>query len=143
MKDRVRSVCQASASPSCALAAGGTPNNTSFVTQNGSSTPATLTINLPGSNSAAYVGIIQDGGAGTLSLVNSGSGTQSLSGANTYTGFTTVSGGALILDNAVALGTTAGGTTVAGGATLDLGGQAIAAEPLTITGAGVGGNGRW
>ncbi len=43
--------------------------------------------------------------------------------------------------NAGGLGTTAGGTTVASGATLNINGVAVAAETVTIDGAGVGGNG--
>jgi autotransporter-associated beta strand protein len=53
----------------------------------------------------------------------------------------TVNAGTLVLAHPNALGGTAGGTTIGGGATLDLGGQTIGAEPLTISGTGLGGNG--
>ena len=43
--------------------------------------------------------------------------------------------------SANALGSTVGGTIVSGGGTLDLAGQAVGAEPLAISGTGVGGNG--
>ena len=108
--------------------------------QNASSTAAALTVNNTSSNT--YAGVLQDGaGGGALSLVKNGSGTLTLGGNNSFTGTTNVNAGTLILGNANALGSTAGGTFVADGATLDLGGQAVGAEPLTIIGAGVGGNG--
>jgi autotransporter-associated beta strand protein len=108
--------------------------------ENKSATPATLTVNNSSDNT--YAGLLQDSaGGGALSLTKSGAATLTLGGANTYTGLTTINAGTLVLGSANALGTTASGTTVAGGATLDLGGQAVGAEPLTISGPGVGGNG--
>ena len=53
----------------------------------------------------------------------------------------TVSAGTLALGNAGELGSTSNAVSVSGGATLDLGGQAIGANALTISGTGVGGNG--
>jgi autotransporter-associated beta strand protein len=90
----------------------------------------TLTLGSSGST-ATFNGAIQNT-AGTLTVVKSGPGTQTLGGNNTYSGATTVSGGTLKLANANALGTTAGGTTVATNATLDLNGQAIGGEVLTL-----------
>jgi autotransporter-associated beta strand protein len=63
-----------------------------------SSTPATLTINgsgnyTYGSNTAANSGVI----TGAVSLVVSGSGTQTLGGVNTYTGPTIITSGKLIV----------------------------------------------
>ncbi|HEV2972555.1 MAG TPA: autotransporter-associated beta strand repeat-containing protein [Pirellulales bacterium] len=100
---------------------------------------STLTIN--NSTSNTYAGVMQDGVSTALSLAKSGAGALTLSGNNTFTGTTTVNAGTLILGNPNALGGTAGGTIVASGATLDLGGQTVGAEPLTIMGSGVGGNG--
>ena len=59
-----------------------------------------------------------------------------LAGDNTYAGQTNVKAGTLILGSPTALGTTAGRTVVAGGATLDLNGQAIGAEGLSLQGIG-------
>ena len=110
------------------------------VVQNGNATPAVLTVG----NSAAntFAGTLQDGlGGGSLGLTKSGTGTLKLSGNNTFTGVTTVGAGILVLGNSNALGDMSSGTSVAAGATLDLGGQAVGAEPLTISGTGLGGNG--
>ena len=84
--------------------------------------------------------------AGTISgsggrLTKTGSGAWTLSGSNTYTGPTSVNQGTVIAASNNALGTAAAGTTVADGATLALSGgiNYSTAEPLTISGAGVGG----
>lgn len=58
-------------------------------------------------------------------------------GTNNASGAFAVNEGTLRLGSAVALGTTASGTTVAAGAVLDLNGQAIGAEPLTLAGTGI------
>ncbi|MDD5262396.1 MAG: autotransporter-associated beta strand repeat-containing protein, partial [Methylacidiphilales bacterium] len=82
---------------------------------------------------------IRDNG-GTTSLLKTGDGTAILggTGTNTYTGATTVSAGILRATIATALGATGAGTTVNSGATLELAGNiTLAAEPLTMTGAGV------
>ena len=121
-----------------------TPSNNWILDNNGNSantltmavstgSPAITVNNQTATITAALVG------AGGFN--KNGSGTLILSGSNTYTSTTTVNAGTLVLGNASALGTTAGGTTVGSGATLDLGGQTIGAEPLTISGTGVGGNG--
>jgi fibronectin-binding autotransporter adhesin len=79
--------------------------------------------------------------SGTGSVEQRGSGKFTLGGANTYTGVTTVSTGILATASGTALGDVIAGTTVANGATLDVNAQALGAEPLTVTGAGVGGIG--
>lgn len=90
----------------------------------------TLTVGSSGSSSV-FNGVIQNT-AGSLALTKNGSGTLTLGGNNTYSGATTVSGGTLKLANASALGSIAGGTTVATNSTLDLNGQAIGNEVLTL-----------
>ncbi|MFM7205139.1 MAG: beta strand repeat-containing protein [Planctomycetaceae bacterium] len=78
------------------------------------------------------------GGVG--GVVKSGAGTiTALSGSNSFTGATTVQSGRLVLGSAWALGTGDAGTTVAAGGSLDLNGQAIAGESLTLSGTGQGG----
>ena len=114
------------------LTDGGTFNNTI-------ATALGATINSTNSAGATqtFGGIIS--GAGIFN--QNGLGTAVLNGANTYTGQTNVNFGTVVLGNATALGTIAAGTVVASGATLDLNGQTVGAEALTIGGAGVGGNG--
>ena len=69
------------------------------ILQNGSATPATLAIN--GSAATAFTGTLQDGtGGGPLSLLKSGSGTQTLGGTLSYSGSTTVGAGTLALTTA-------------------------------------------
>lgn len=61
---------------------------------------STLTVGFSNSTNAIFDGVIENGtGAGKISFVKIGTGTQTLSGtvANTYTGDTTVQGGILIL----------------------------------------------
>ena len=86
------------------------------------------------------------GGAGTVTKT-SPSATASLTNANTYTGTTTVAEGVLKITNANALGSTAEGTTVQTGGALEVYNSSqystltMAAEPLTLNGQGVDGNG--
>jgi fibronectin-binding autotransporter adhesin len=76
----------------------------SGIVQNNSATAAALTTG--GNNtSTAFSGIIQDGGAGALSWVKTGSGTFTLTGANTYTGTTTISAGTLQIGSGGTTGT--------------------------------------
>ena len=71
------------------------------------------------------------GGSGTVALL---SGTATLAGNNTFTGMLTVgAGGTLVLGNANALGSVNGGTVVNGG-TLELAGNGLGTEPLTLNG---------
>ncbi len=110
-----------------------------------------MVINVAGT-SLSIAPIIQNnaGGATASALTKSGTGTLTLSAANTYSGATTISAGILKIGNTTALGTgtgTADGTTISAGATLDLGGvsnvqnSSIGAERITVSGAGMGGNG--
>lgn len=61
-----------------------------------------------------------------------------LTGANDYAGVTTVNDGVLQPQNVAALGTTAGGTVVNSGGALELTGQNIVGESLSIAGTGEG-----
>jgi autotransporter-associated beta strand protein len=75
--------------------------------------------------------------SGTGTVTNSGTGIVSLGGPNSYSGETVLQLGTLKLGNGTALGAVSGGTTVNTGATLDFGGQNIATEQVTVSGAGV------
>ncbi len=76
----------------------------SGIVQNNSATAATLTTG--GNNtSTTFSGVMQDGGAGALSLVKTGSGTFTLTGANSYTGTTTISSGVLQVGSGGTTGT--------------------------------------
>jgi autotransporter-associated beta strand protein len=78
--------------------------------------------------------------SGNFTLTKVGTGTLTLSGTNTYTSATVISAGTLVANNAAALGTNAGGVTIASGATLDVRNN-ISTEAISVSGAGVGGNG--
>ena len=78
-------------------------------------------------------------GSGTLT--KQGAGTLTLSGANNYDGATVISVGTVRAGNASALGSVTNGTTVTSGATLDVNGLNLGAEIISVSGAGVGGNG--
>jgi fibronectin-binding autotransporter adhesin len=64
-----------------------------------------------------------------------------LSGANTYTGLVSITSGTLRAGSGSALGATNNGTIISSGATLDLNGQNLTGEPVTVAGAGVANNG--
>jgi len=97
----------------------------------------------PQSGEAFTLGSVLADHSGTVSnsVIKTGDGITTLSGTNTYTGLTTISGGTLKLGNASALGTTAGGTSITSGAVLDLNGQTIGAEAVTVNGAGISSGG--
>ena len=104
---------------------------------------STATINTTNDLTLAGAAASSTGGA----LTKTGNGTLTLTGASAYTGATTVSAGVLKLGNANGLGfggvqtTSTGTSTVSAGATLDLNGQSIVNEPITLNGTGVGSNG--
>ncbi len=114
-----------------------------IITNSSTSSNSTLTIGA-GNASSTFDGTITDASATyPLILVKSGSGTITLTGSNTYRGLTTInSGGALVITNAAALGSIVSGTVVNSGGSLVLAGAAAGtsfnAEPLTISGTGVG-----
>lgn len=76
------------------LSSAGTGGNANIV-DNSNAAAATLTINNSAAN--AFAGSIQNGGAGLLNIIKTGTGALTLSGLNTYTGTTTVNAGTLIL----------------------------------------------
>ena len=78
---------------------------------------------------------------GTNAVNIGGSGTTVFSVANSYTGATTVSGGVLDIRHANSLGATTAGTTLASGAALQVQGGITVAEPLTLDGTGIAGDG--
>jgi len=80
--------------------------------------------------------------SGTSFVTKDGTGSLSLRGNNSYGGLTTVSLGKLFVESANALGSTSMGTTVNAGASLQVrGGVTVAAEPLTINGSMLAGDG--
>jgi autotransporter-associated beta strand protein len=89
-----------------ALTGGGTVDSTSF------GDTQTLTVGANNS-SGTFSGVFQNT-TGSLGLIKTGSGTQTLTGANTYTGATTVSAGTLKLTNTTngATGTLAVGSSI-------------------------------
>ncbi len=105
------------------VANGGTmPNNaTPSSSRRITSTTAiakTLTIG-NGNGSSTFDGVIEDGvGAGPLSIVKVGTGTQRLLGPSTYTGTTTIVAGNLAVNNTVGSGTGTGAVTVQSGGIL-------------------------
>lgn len=78
---------------------------------------------------------------GTTGIVKDGPGTLTLNNASSFTGEVDVNGGTLKTGSGTALGTTAAGTVIASGATLDVNGQNLGSELVTVGGAGMGGAG--
>lgn len=78
---------------------------------------------------------------GTGSIIKSGLSTLTINTANSFSGMVDVQAGVLQIGSSTALGTTAAGTTVESGGTLDLNGQNIGGEVVTISGSGSVGQG--
>jgi len=87
-------------------------SGTGGVVDNTGSTASTLFF---GSNNAngTFDGVIQNSGAGALSIVKQGSGTQVLSGVNTYSGTTTVADGKLVVAGSISGTLTVSGVSTA------------------------------
>ncbi|MEI7728682.1 MAG: autotransporter-associated beta strand repeat-containing protein [Verrucomicrobiota bacterium] len=79
--------------------------------------------------------------SGLASLTKQGAGTLVISNNNDFTGSVTISGGTLVATHSNALGSVAGGTIITNGGTLDVFGSLLNRESITVSGAGVGGNG--
>lgn len=84
---------------------------------------------------------VNNGIAGGGVLTNLGSGEVTIGGVNTYNGELTVAAGTVKAGSGSALGSILSGTVVNSGATLDVGGQTLNLETVTVSGSGVGGNG--
>ncbi|MCC6124149.1 MAG: autotransporter-associated beta strand repeat-containing protein [Pirellulales bacterium] len=98
-----------------------------------------ITFNQGGTATASLNGDLT--GAGPI--VHQGSSVVTLGGDNTaYAGGITVKTGAILkAGSASALGATTAGTTIESGGTLDVNGFVLGAEPILVSGAGVGGAG--
>jgi len=108
------------------------------LSNNGNTTPYTLTLNGSGSGGTSISTITDGGTVGTVALViNTTGGFTSLSGTSTYTGGTTLTAGKLNINSAGALGGAAGSFTINGG-TIDNTTAAnitmTAAQPITLGG---------
>jgi autotransporter-associated beta strand protein len=120
--------------------AGNTLSLAGWKIQSGST--ANVTATLAGSANWTITGPIVNGNAFSNGVQINATGLTTFGGNNTYDGTTIISSGATLkLGNAGALGSTIGATTVSSGGSLDLSGQAIGAEAITMSGTGVGGNG--
>jgi autotransporter-associated beta strand protein len=108
--------------------------NTAIVENNHATLPATLTVNV--ATNPNFDGILQNGGAATLSLVTTGSGTLILSNDSTYTGSTTLNGGTLQIGANTATGSISGtsGVSGVGGTLLDFNRTADLTFAVPVTG---------
>ena len=91
---------------------------------------ASLTFNRSDAHAAANV----ISGAGTVT--HNGTGTLTLSGNNTFTGPVLATRSILKPGSSGAFGTVDGATVISSGATLDVNGQNLGAEPVTVSGGG-------
>ncbi len=109
----------------------------------GAASARSLTLGGTNAGDNTFASAIGDSGTLTniTSVIKSGSGRWVLAGSNTYSGSTSVDVGTLAVGGASALGNTTGATTVAAGAVLDLNGQALGAESVTISGSGISSGG--
>jgi autotransporter-associated beta strand protein len=101
------------------------------------------TLTFAGAGNVTVSGVIANGGNGTGASTNaavtfSSTGVNLLSGNNTYGGATTIAANSTLkIGSANALGSTSGSTLVSSGGVLDLNGQTISGEPLTLNGSGI------
>ena len=84
-----------------------------------------------GDATASFSGVLRNNGA-TLTLIKTGTGTQTLTGINTYTGGTTISNGTLALGNASNTLADTGAVTINGG-TLSIGSNNDTVGAVTLT----------
>lgn len=102
-------------------------------------TAVNRTVTFAGAGNVTVSGTIANGGTATAGNVTfSSTGVNLLSGNNTYGGATTIAANSTLkIGSANALGSTSGSTVVSSGGVLDLNGQAISGEPLTLNGSGI------
>jgi autotransporter-associated beta strand protein len=102
-----------------------------------SSTNRTLTF--AGAGNVTVGSAIANGGGSTGGGVTfTSTGTNLLSGNNTYGGATTIAANSTLkIGSTTALGSTSGSTVVSLGGVLDLNGQTVSDEPLTLEGTGI------
>lgn len=79
--------------------------------------------------------------SGITGIVKKGAGNLTINTANDFNGSVYVSGGTVKPGSASAFGSAISGTFVTNAATLDVSGVSLASEPVSVSGAGVGGNG--
>ncbi len=87
--------------------------------------------------SSSFSGVIQNG-AGTVSLLLAGSGTQILAGSNTYSGGTTIQSGVLSISNDYNLGASTGPLAIAGGTLQSAGAVTLNSQRAVTVGVGAG-----
>jgi fibronectin-binding autotransporter adhesin len=98
----------------------------------------TITLTTGNANSASYSGVIQNT-TGSVALVKSGAGVETLSGTNTYVGGTTINAGAIKAASSGALGDAAATVAINDPQGLQLGNGVNIVNPISIN-AGVGSN---
>jgi autotransporter-associated beta strand protein len=101
--------------------------------------PNAVNDSLTGTANITINGTISNGSLFANGLSLNGSGTTTFNGNNTYSGATTINSGTLLkIGSATALGSTLTGTTVGSGSVLDMNGQAVGNEAISIS-TGTGG----
>jgi autotransporter-associated beta strand protein len=108
-----------------------------------SSSTSSRILTFAGAGNVAVSGAIANGGTATAGgVIFSSTGVNLLSGNNSYGGTTTISSGATLkIGSANALGSASGNTVVSSGGVLDLNGQTISGEPLSLAGTGISSGG--
>jgi autotransporter-associated beta strand protein len=105
----------------------------------GSAALNNITVQINGSANVAFNGIIENSGSFANGITIANTATTTFAGDNTYSGATTINSGALLkIGSATALGSTLTGTTVSAGGVLDMNGQAVGNEAISIS-TGTGG----
>jgi autotransporter-associated beta strand protein len=91
---------------------------------------------------ATYTTVLSEAGAATGTFIKQGASTLTVNSTNSsFDGAVIIQEGTLKVGTDRALGATTGGTTIADGATLDVNNFSPGFEPVTVSGAGVGGQG--